>query len=445
MLMIRGRAYDFCDGVSRRAFLKIGGLAVGGLTLADLIQAEATAGSSARHKSVIMVFLPGGPSHLDLYDLKPDAPPEIRGEFRPIPTRLPGVQICEHLPRLAGLMEKFAIIRTVVGGPDDHASHMCFTGWSRLGPQPLGNWPNFGSVVAKLHGPVSADMPPFCALAEKMLHPPYDDPGPGLLGMAHSAYTPHDTCRVDRLLEGVSLERLSDRRALRSGLDRWRREVDRERSAALLDPFYQQSFDILTSQKLGDALDVSLEEPRVRERYGQGTTELIAGFNAAPRLNEQLLIARRLVEAGARCVTVAFGAWDWHEKNFIGLHGQLPYFDQAVSALVEDLHERGLDQDVLLVVWGEMGRNPRINQLAGRDHWPAVSCALLAGAGCAGQVIGRTNRFAELPVERPVHFLEVLATIYAHLGIDGGRLVLNDLSGRPVYPLDGHPALRELL
>jgi hypothetical protein len=263
--------------------------------------------------------------------------------------------------------------------------------------------------------------------------------------MAHSAFAPDENGRVDRLLDGVSLERLDDRRALRRGLDRWRRDLDSELSNGLLDPFYQQSFEMLTSQRLASAFDLSLEDPRVRDRYGQGTTELIAGFNAAPRLNEQLLVARRLVEVGVRCVTVAFGAWDWHEKNFVGLRGQLPYLDQAIAALVEDLHERNLHRDVLVVVWGEMGRSPRINQLAGRDHWPAVSCALLAGAGCVGQVIGKTNRFAEMPVDRPVHFLQVLATIYGHLGIDPNRIALTDASGRPVFPLDGHGPLRELL
>ncbi|HEV3340962.1 MAG TPA: DUF1501 domain-containing protein [Pirellulales bacterium] len=443
MLTIQGREHRFCDGISRRTFLRIGGLSLGGLSLPDLLRAEGT--TSRRHKSVIMVFLPGGPSHLDLYDLKPQAPLEVRGEFRPTTGRVPGVHICEHLPRLAAAMDKLAILRTVVGGPDDHASHMCFTGWSRLGSQPAGNWPSFGSVVAKLQGPARPDVPPYCGLSARMLHAPYNDPGPGFLGMAHSAFLPDDNGRVDRLLEGVSLERLGDRRALRRGLDHWHRELDRDLSVATLDPFYQQSFELLASQRLASALDLSLEEPRVRDRYGRGTTELIAGFNAAPRLNEQLLVARRLIEAGVRCVTVAFGAWDWHEKNFVGLRGQLPYLDQAVAALVEDLHDRGLHQDVLVVVWGEMGRSPRINQLAGRDHWPAVSCALLAGASCAGQVIGTTNRFAEMPVDRPVHFLQVLATVYEHLGIDPSRIALNDALGRPVFPLDGNRPLRELL
>lgn len=446
MLRLEGPRHRFCDGVSRRAFLEIGGLTFAGLSLPDVLSAEASSPRPQRHKSVIMVFLPGGPSHLDLFDLKPHAPAEVRGEFRPIPTSVAGVQICELLPRLARQMDQLTLVRTLVGGPDDHASHICFTGRSRLGTQPAGDWPSFGSVVSKLQGTVYPALPPYIGLADKMLHAPYNDPGPGFLGQAHSVFAPASAGGADRLREGMSLDRLSDRRALRHRLDRWRRDVDRERRSLEIDPFYEQSFDILTSQKLAEALDVSREDPRVRERYGRGTDELIPGLNAAPRLNEQLLVARRLVEAGARCVTVAFGAWDWHEKNFIGLRGQLPYLDQAVSALVEDLVQRGLKRDVLVVVWGEMGRTPRINRLAGRDHWPAVSCALVAGGSfSSGQVIGATNRFAEAPIDRPVHYLEMLATIYRHLGLDTETMVFHDIAGRPVYPLEGFGPIAEFI
>jgi len=203
---------------------------------------------------------------------------------------------------------------------------------------------------------------------------------------------------------------------------------------------------ILASSKLREALDLSREDAKTRALYGMGTPELIEGFNAAPRLTEQFLMARRAVEAGARCVTMAFGAWDWHEKNFSGLLGQMPYLDHGISALVTDLHQRGLDNDVAVVVWGEFGRSPRINQAAGRDHWPAVSCALLGGGGMrTGQVIGSTTRLGEAAKDRPVHFLEVLATVYRHLGIDPKRTTLTDLSGRPRYLVEDYQPIGELV
>ncbi|MBI3839451.1 MAG: DUF1501 domain-containing protein [Planctomycetia bacterium] len=445
MLSILGQSYRLCDGVSRRAFLKLGSLAMSGLTLADILRAEAVAGTRRSHKSVIMIFMPGGPSHLDLYDLKPEAPVEVRGEFRPIRSAVPGIQICEHLPKLARIMDKLAPVRTIVGGPDDHAVNMCMTGWNRLGPQPLGGWPTFGSFISKLQGPIDPTMPPYVGLAAKMIHPPYNDPGPGFLGAAHSAFTPDGECRANMTLSGISLDRLSDRRALLTHFDRLRREVDSGGALQGLDAFQQQAFRVITSSKLRDALDLSHESPKVVSRYGSGDPSLVEGFNAAPKLTEHLLMARRLVEAGARCVTLAFGAWDWHMTNFVGMKKEMPLFDHGVAALVEDLHQRGLDKDVLVVAWGEFGRSPRVNAAAGRDHWPGVSCALLAGGGLrTGQVIGTTNHLAEMPLDRPVHFQEVLATIYHHLGIDVAETTVPDLNGRPRYLVEDYRPIAEL-
>ncbi len=446
MLSILGRPYRLCDGLSRRAFLRAGSLALGGLTLADILRAESTGPSRRSHKSVIMIFMPGGPSHIDLYDLKPDAPLEVRGEFRPIRTTVPGIQICEHLPKLARVMNHLAPIRTIVGGPDDHACHMCFTGWNRLGPQPAGGWPTLGSFVSKLQGPLDASVPPYVGLAAKMIHPPYNDPGPGFLGAAHAAFTPDGTSRQNMTLNGVSLDRLSDRRTLVARFDALRRPLDDAGASRSLDAFQAQALEVITSSTLRDALDISREPAAVRDRYGAGDPSLVPGFNAAPKLTEHLLLARRLVEAGARCVSLAFGAWDWHAGNFQGLKQELPLFDHGVVALVEDLHERGLDRDVMVVAWGEFGRSPRVNAQAGRDHWPGVSCALLAGGGLrTGQAIGRTNHLAEMPLDRPVHFQEVLATIYHHLGIDVARTTVSDLNGRPRYLVDDYRPIAELL
>jgi hypothetical protein len=446
MLSILGQPYRLCDGLSRRAFLKIGSLAVGGLTLADVLRAESVAGTRRSHKSVIMIFMPGGPSHLDLYDLKPEAPVEVRGEFRPIRTAVPGIQICEHLPKLARIMDRLVPIRTITGGPDDHASHICLTGFNRLGPQPSGGWPTLGSFVSKLQGPVEPTVPPYVGLAAKMIHPPYNDPGPGFLGAAHSAFEPDGQTRFNMTLNGVSLERLGDRQTLLAQFDRLRKKVDNGAIARGFDVFQEQALRVIASSTLRDALDVSREPAAVRARYGPGDPSLVEGFNAAPKMPEHLLAARRLVEAGARCVTLAFGAWDWHVTNFKGMRHEMPLFDHGVAALVEDLHERGLDRDVMVVAWGEFGRSPRVNAQAGRDHWPGVSCALLAGGGLrTGQVLGRTNHLAEMPLDRPVHFQEVLATIYHHLGIDVDATTLPDLNGRPHYLVDGHQPIAELL
>ena len=247
MLSIPGQPYQLCDGLSRRAFLRIGSLAIGGLTLADVLRADAAGGARRPHKSVIMIYMPGGPSHLDMYDLKPDAPIEVRGEFRPIRTAVPGIQVCEHLPKLARTMDRLVPIRTIVGGPDDHACHMCLTGFNRMGPQPAGGWPTFGSLVSKLQGVVDPSVPPYVGLAAKMIHPPYNDPGPGFLGAAHAAFEPDGQCRFNMTLNGVSLERLGDRRTLLSRFDQFRASIDRGAT---------RGFDAFQDQALTARLDI---------------------------------------------------------------------------------------------------------------------------------------------------------------------------------------------
>lgn len=246
------------------------------------------------------------------------------------------------------------------------------------------------------------------------------------------------------VLNGITLDRLKDRQALLAGFDQFRRDVDNNGLMEGLDAFNEQAFGVLTSSRLVEALDFQREDPRAIERYGKGDPK--PRGDAAPRMLEQFLIARRLVEAGARCVTVAFGFWDYHSNNFKTAKEDLPLLDRGVTALVEDLHERGLDKDVSVVVWGEFGRTPTINKDGGRDHWPKVSCALLAGGGMrTGQVIGSTDRLGGEPRERPVAFGEVFATLYQRLGIDLASATITDLSGRPHYIVDGHRPLRELI
>lgn len=444
MLTILGSKNRFCDGVSRRNFLKIGALGLGGLTLPQLLQAEANSGKKLSHKAVIMIFLPGGPSHQDMFDLKMDAPSEIRGEFKPISTNVPGIQICEHLPLMAKQMDKYVLIRSIVGATGDHYAVQCLTGRSHVNPPP-GGWPCMGSVLSKLEGPVDKAVPPFVGLSPKMGHMPWADAGaPGFLGPAHGPFKPDGAGRTDMVLNGVTLDRLSDRRALLDNFDKFRRDVDNSGLMAGLDSFNQQAFGMLTSSKLLDALDIEKEDKKVRESYGKGDPK--NRDDGAPKLMEQFLMARRLVESGVRCVTLAFSRWDHHGDNFGALRQDLPLLDQGLSALITDLHQRGLDQDVSVVIWGEFGRTPIINKDGGRDHWPRVSCALLAGGGMkTGQVIGSTDRLGGEAVDRPVAFGEVFATLYHRLGIDVSSTTITDLTGRPQFLVDGHRPLPEVI
>ena len=446
MLTILGEPGSrFCDGVSRRDFLKIGGLGLGGLSLPQILEAERHAGISHSHKAVIMIYLTGGPPHLDMFDLKPDAPREIRGEFQPIRTNVPGIQICELMPRTAAIMDKLVVIRSMVGAQAGHTSFQCTTGRTGSG-QPKGGWPTIGSVLSKLEGPVRPEVPPFVNLFMEMAHKPYNIRNPsGFLGQAHSPLRPGGEIMADMILKGISVDRMNDRRALLASFDHFRRNLDSSRVEGL-DAFSEQAFNILRSSKMVEAMDLDREDPRIRARYGEDDPNVLSYSNKGYQaLMSKFLMARRLVEAGARCVTVSFADFDFHSDNFGRSRKVLPLLDQGISALVEDLHDRGLDRDVTVIAWGEFGRTPKINQSAGRDHWPLLSCALLAGGGMrTGQVIGSTNRFGEEAAERPVHFQEVFATLYHNLGIDAARTTVTDLSGRPQYLVDGYEPIREV-
>ena len=348
MLTISGQPTGrFCDGVTRRDFHKIGGLAMGGLSLPQILRAEAQSGVRKSPKSVIMIYLAGAPPHQDLFDLKMDAPLEIRGPYKPIPTKVPGIQISEHMPHCARIMDKLVPIRSMVGSlSGDHDSHICYTGRSARGvPMPPGGWPSIGSVMTKLCEASGREVPPFVGLAPNAGHPPYGSPGhPGFLGPACAAFRPNGQGVGDLTLNGITSDRLADRQTLLASFDKFRRDADHSGLMDALDVFDTQAFNVLTSSKLLDALDVSKESVKVRERYGKGDPKNYG--DGAPRNNEHFLVARRLVEAGARCVTMNFGRWDFHAKNHSELLTHLPLFDQGYSALIEDLHRLGLDKDV---------------------------------------------------------------------------------------------------
>ena len=446
MLNILGRfdrRRSHCDGISRRGFLKVGGMAAGGLSLPQLLQTEAQAGSGSSHKAVINVYLPGGPSHLDLFDLKPDAPAEIRGEFSPIRTNVPGVEISEMFPLLAKRADQFAIIRSVVGSEGHHDGFQCMTGRTHRDNPPAGGWPMLGSWVSKVQGAVNDSVPANLSLMYPTSTRTWGDPGTA--GFIGPAFDPMALVAKDPLtkpngmtLQGISLERLGDRQRLFQSVDRFRRQLDLSDAMVGVDSFTEQALSILTSSKLVEALDVSREDPRVVERYGKNDPTYQR--DGAPKMVQNFLIARRLVEAGARVVSMNYSRWDWHGGdglNFPRTREEAPPLDKALSALLQDLDERGLKDDVSVVVWGEFGRTPKINKMNSRDHWPQVSFALMAGGGMrTGQVIGATNRLGEFAQQRPVTFAEVFATLYHNLGIDTQSVTVDDLHGRPQYLLD---------
>jgi uncharacterized protein (DUF1501 family) len=425
-----------CDGVSRRSFLQAGALAVGGLTFADVLRCRAASTGGTPGKSIIMVYLNGGPSHIDLYDLKPDAPVEYRGEFKPVRTNVPGFDISELFPLQAKIADKLAVIRNMKYQNEGHTGPELWTGFLR------GDRPAVGSVVSKLRADagVRAPVPPFVYLGDA------NHVGrPSFLGKAHEAYMPGEKAANLGLARGTSLDQLADRRHLLQSFDGMRRELDDARgSMAGLDAFTAQALEMMTSNKARDAFDVSREPEKVRALYGPGT---------------EFLQARRLVEAGVPVVTLTprnrapgpmcNGEWDHHDHIFRCLRTVAPQLDRSIYALVTDLHDRGLLDNVGIVVWGEMGRTPRVGTqrgtTGGRDHWPQSGFALLAGGGLTtGQVIGATDPRGERPKGRPYTPQNVLATLYHVLGIDP-ETTINDHQGRPVYLLDDRERVTELV
>jgi Protein of unknown function (DUF1501) len=426
MLTLWGSKQRFCDGLSRRSFLQIGAFGAG-LTLAGMLRARALAAGgtpTASGKSAIMIYLPGGPSHIDTYDMKPEAPAEFHGEFKPIPTNVPGIQICEHLPLQARMMDRFAILRSIVS-VDEHSDSLVMTGYSEKQNR-TAHHPSFGAVMSKLRGPAGNDVPPFVSLRGMA-------PGtePGFLGVAHRPFTPDGPGLQNlRLAGGVDAPRLDDRKHLLARFDDVRRDIDASGNMKGMDAFTSRAFDMVASGAVRKALNLTREDPRVRDRY-KGV--------------DQFLTARRLIEAGVGCVTLAHGSWDTHAANFTSLKQQLPQIDRGVTALIQDLYDRGLDKDVVTVMWGEFGRTPKINGGAGRDHWAPVMSALVAGGGLKmGQAIGSTNARAEVPKDRPLTVPQVLSTFYQALGVDPSQ-TFPDGSGRPMYILDDRQPVSELL
>lgn len=436
MLEITGNPVSACDGVSRRNFLRVGSLAVGGVALSDVLRARASAadGATAKDTAVILLWLAGGPSHLDMYDLKPQAPAEFRGEFREIDTSVPGIRISEHLPLQATVMEKLAVVRSAT---HTNAGHGMGSQWMLTGYQPTievsdNIYPSVGSVASKMRGPITPGLPAYVNLPNKL--------GLGkaaYLGASYNPFAPESDPNNDgfnvrnlKLPGRVGIDRLERRRELLTSVDTIRRDIDARGDIAGIDKFYHDALEMITSDKALRAFDVNREDPRLREKYGRND------------LGQSCLLARRLVEAGVTFITIqAGGGWDTHADNFAQLKNQLlPKYDRAVAALVADLADRGLDQRVLVMTFGEFGRTPRINPAAGRDHWPGAMSVLYAGGGLKmGQAIGTTDSKAEYPTTKPYSPGCVLSTMYHVLGIDHTH-VFHDQVNRPLPILsEGRP------
>jgi hypothetical protein len=430
-----------CDGINRREFLRVGTLSALGLSLADALRLRAPAAGSDRLANCILIWLDGGPSHLDTFDLKPDAPAEVRGEFKPISTKVPGVHICEHFSRLAGQMDKVCLIRSLTSELGEHnfGSHYLLTGYK---PSPVLDYPSYGSVVAHCRAgkPV---LPSYIAIP----HPSPQASNGYLPGATRPFAVGGDPSRPDfavRDLEapsGLTPTRLERRRDFLADLDRLSRQIEDSAPRQARDAQFEQAYRLISSREAKKAFDLGQEKPAVRQKYGNH------------RVGQSCLLARRLVEAGCPFVTVTDAGWDTHvqiyrelKEGYVGGYaGKIPRLDQALSALLEDLADRGLLRETLVLVMGEFGRTPKLNAANGRDHWPRAFSVLLAGAGVkAGQVIGQSDARGESPLERPVSPASLARTIYMLLGIDPD-LELRTADGRPVRVAPEVEAISECL
>lgn len=447
----------FCRGpFRRREFLRAGVLALGGVSLADVLRERARGEGETRSTSVILFWMWGGPSQLETYDMKPDAPLEYRGPLRPIRTNVPGMEICEYMPLQAQMADKFSIVRSLHHEMAAHndGSIEVLTGKTPRVPdvtsQAFSEHPDFGMVASLVRGPRKDGLPQYVGVqrAPFMTRPTY-------LGVAHKAFETGDPSVPDYTPKNLTLEtgldngRLDDRKSLVRQFDRFRRDLDLGRSLEGIDVFRSAAFQLLTSRAVADAFDIRQEDPKLRDRYGRH------------RWGQSCLLARRLAEAGVAVVNIDATApnnttkhfsWDDHAGAFHLDYAQrerLPQMDQALTALVQDLHDRGLSDQVLIVACGEFGRTPRVTYApknfsdqpgVGRDHWPQAFSAFVAGGGLRmGQVVGATNSRSEYPVQNPVTPQDLLATMYRHLGIDSERTIV-DFSGRPLAILpDGKP------
>ncbi len=431
-----------CDGLTRRDFLQVGGLGLGSLALPALLRQEARAdgtatqgpASTATARSVILVYLGGGLSHHDSFDPKPDAPDEVRGQYSAIATRLPGVQLGEKLPMLAALNDRFAILRSGTHGNDHHETATNWVLSGRFG-SPFGDYPAIGAVVSHELG-YRGPMPPYFAVPRNPSFT-WELGKSAFLGGRYESFKTGDPNDPNFRVQDITIPEnvrgdTARRQSLRDAVDGLARQVEADDQLRTMDEFYGRALDLVLSSEARVAFDIHREDPRLRDRYGHNTT------------GQSCLLARRLVEAGVRFVTVNSGGWDHHAKIFESLDRRLPELDQALSALIGDLDARGLLDSTLVVAMGEFGRSPKVNKDAGRDHWGHVASLVWAGGGVrAGRVVGRTDDQGAYVAERPARPADVAATIYKAVGVDpSGYLVTPE--NRPVQILDDGAPINEL-
>lgn len=459
MLRVKlGESGQYCDGYSRRSFLQLGMAGMGALTLPQILQAKEASspkGSSSKNTSIILVWLDGGPGHMDMYDMKPEAPAEYRGLWNPIRTNVPGMEITELYPMQAKAADKFSIVRSLHHENGDHfaAGHIILTGrGGASGADTPGKYPFIGSIATKLTGPRKPGMPAHAAVPYAMsigLRPGYF--GGNYLGVATNPFeTEGDPNAANfqvnniQMPGGMSIDRLESRTDLMHRFDRLRRDVDSSGMIDAIDRFDRDAYEMVAGENARRAFDISTEDPRMRDRYGRHSWA------------QSMLLARRLVEAGTTFVTVHLGGWDHHWDLKASYERLLPIVDQAYSALLEDLSQRGLLDTTLVMLCGEFSRTPRMNDggnggapmsmgTPGRDHWGNAMFCLMGGGGVkGGQVIGSTNRLGEVPQDRPVSPADIHHTMFQVLGIDPHISFLNH-SGRPIPALEPGSVIQELV
>lgn len=434
-VVLNHRASANCEGVSRRDLLRVGTLGAFGLSLPEFLQmrqAAADGRKAVRDRNCILLFMNGGPSHIDTWDPKPDAPAEYRGEFNPISPSGAEFQISEHLPRMAEVGSKFSVIRSLTSpeGSHERACHYMLTGYRVL---PTLEYPAYGSVVLKEKG-FKSSLPPYIAIPSTLRG--------GTAGYLGTVYQPFSIGNPNSKNGSISVRdvnspvgdaRMRARAELLRRRDAAFRKDDPDGTLATLDEFYQRAYDLVNSSAAKKAFDLSSEPEALKDRYGRHSFGM------------GCLLARRLIEAGTRFVTISLGGWDTHSKNFPNLRDkQLPPLDAGFASLIEDLSDRGLLDDTLVVWMGEFGRTPKINKTAGRDHYPKCQSVVFAGGGTpGGQAIGRSDKTASLPAERPVTPEDMAATIYRILGIDGHKAYTTS-TGRPIRIAEKGQVIREL-
>lgn len=465
---LSGRPYKNCSGSSRRSFLTAGSLGIAGLSLPEVLAAEARSPAAIGRKSVILIHLDGGPPQMDLIDPKPMAPSELRSPFSPIRTKVPGLQLTELMPKCAEIADQLVFLRSLVGADGKHHAFQCQSGYKETVLRSIGGRPVLGCVVNHLLGSPTDEVPQFVDLMQgrPLVR---NSARPGFLGPTAKPFRPDISGRWKRELEegmkgelarlgsdhktelelisDIPVERLDDRLKLLKKVDAFHAAVDDSGELEAMDQFKRQAYRILTSGEFANAMDIDREDPKVIDHYTpktrwQGTPSYTS---EGPDAALKFLLARRLVEAGVRVVSLSLSDFDTHSDNNSRMAHLGPLFDFGFHALVTDLESRGMLDDVTLLAWGEFGRSPMINSKGGRDHWPKLSMGMMAGGGLAGgAVLGATDRSAAEATDRPVHYADVVATLYHQLGIDP-QLMLHDRTGRPHVLMDHGTVIKELV